>query len=396
MDPSLFTPDAPGELRKFTSLGGYQGWLFIPRELPPRWEMPVEFWPLLAEAREGLGTLNGIGQTLPNPDLLIRPLQSQEAITSSSIEGTFVTPQQLLVYELDAAESAAPGEMSADLQEVWNYSAALRTGLALLEELPLASRLLLAMHKVLMQGGRGHDKSPGEFRKIQNQIGLHARYVPPPPGELPRLMGNFDNFINARDRTLDPLVACFVAHYQFETIHPFIDGNGRLGRAMLALMIRAELGHSHPWLYMSGYFEQHREEYMQLLLRVSTNGDWTSWIRFCLAGVIQQARDAVTRCKLFLAARDRYHEGAQKPNRRTHALIDHIFRSPVVTASSVARDFSISYHTARKDLDKLVELGILDLMENARQRTYIATELVRIAYHPVPPRPVVTSPEVPT
>src|SRR5690606_5483044 len=181
---------------------------------------------------------------------------------------------------------------------------------------------------------------------------------------------------------------------QFEAIHPFIDGNGRLGRALLALMIRAELNHSQPWLYMSGYFEQYREEYMQLLLGVSTRGDWSSWIRFCLTGVIQQANDAVTRCMLFQEARERYLERVRKPNRRTHALVDHVFRSPVVTATSVARDFAISYHTARKDLDKLVELGILDVMENARQRTYIATELVRIAYHPVPPRRAAAHPEV--
>lgn len=389
MDPSIFTDAKPGELRKFFSeRSERECWLFIPEELPPRWEFPTDMWPLLVQARETLGTLNGIGtlaRTNVSPELLMRPLQSREAITSSGIEGTFVTPQQLLLYELNPEEPSSASEPSADLKEVWNYSAALHKGLRLLEELPLASRLLLEMHKVLMAGVRGHDKAPGEFRVIQNQIRSVARYVPPPALELPRLMGNFDKFINGSlSHEYDPLVACFLAHYQFEAIHPFIDGNGRLGRVLLTLMVQQQLQHTWPWLYISAYFEEHRDEYVDLLLRVSTHGDWTSWIRFCLTGTIHQAKDAISRCVMFYQKRAEFHQLIKSPSPRSHLLIDHLFSSPIVTITSVSKKFGIRYTTAKKDIARLTDAGILTEIENAKQKTFMAADLIRIAYSPHP------------
>lgn len=236
-----------------------------------------------------------------------------------------------------------------------------------------------------MQRMRGHDKSPGEFRTIQNQTGQNARYVPPPPAELDRLLGNFDNFINLKRPSFDPLVDCFIAHYQFEAIHPFVDGNGRLGRSLLRLMIRGRLRHTHPWLYMSAYFEQYRDDYMRHLFRTSTHGDWKSWIEFCLHGAISQARDAVARCLHFNQAYKKYQFLVTKPSRRTYALIEQLFRSPVLSVSWVAEHMNVSYPTAKRDVEKLVEAGILQEIEGARQKTFMAAELVRLAYSPVPP-----------
>jgi Fic family protein len=381
MDHTKFTDKMTGTLRKFRNASsGKDDWLFIPHPLPPNWTFPNELWPLLATAKESLGTLNGIGQTLPNPELLLRPLQNREAITSSSIEGTYVTPQELLLYELDPKEPSSPHDPAADWREVFNYGNALKQGCNLFAELPVCSRLICEMHKTLMTGARGERKSPGEYRRIQVQIGSAAKYVPPPPSEVPSLMGNLELFANNGDLPYDPLVMCYLVHYQFEAIHPFSDGNGRVGRALLALMIYKWLGHTLPWLYMSAFYEKYRDEYTNNLFRISSDGDWATWIEFCLNGTITQASDAVRRCDRFQRLRKEFHERVRAPSPRSHKLIELLFEAPVLTISKIAKSFDVTYHTARKDIEHLAKHGILAEVPNEHPRAFYAREIMQIAY----------------
>lgn len=380
MDPGKFGKQFPGRLVEIATLRK-KDWAFVPDELPPRWTFPDHLWPLLVDAKEALGTLNGIGQILDEPELLLRPLKTREAITSSMIEGTYVTPEQLLLYELDPTEpTSAAGEM-ADWNEVFNFSSALAAGCKLLQELPLCNRLLRETHQILMNGVRGRDKRPGEFRVVQNQIGSSARFIPPPASEVARLMGNLESYINADDGDIDPLVRAFIAHYQFEAIHPFEDGNGRVGRLLLALMIYQKLGHKCPWLYMSAYFEEYRDEYVENMFKVSTHGDWDRWIEFCLNGVVVQANDSVRRCHRFNELKKSYRARVPAANRRAHQLLECLFRQPALNVNLVKTLLGVkSYHTAEKAVDALVSANILSVLSEQRPRTYYAHEIAAVAF----------------
>jgi Fic family protein len=382
MDRQRFTDFKTGELIKFRNLhSGKDDWMFIPNELPPAWDFPPRLWPLLSEAREELGRLDGIGQTLQNPQLLLRPLQTREAITSSSIEGTYVTPQQLLLYELDRREPTSADSEVADWNEVFNYGTALQQGCRLLQEIPVCSRLIRKMHKNLLAGVRGERKNPGEFRTIQVQIGATGRYIPPPPVEIDRLMSNLEKYIHQGDARFDPLVLCYMVHYQFEAIHPFSDGNGRVGRALLALMIYRWLNHAMPWLYMSAFYEKYKEEYADNLFRISTHGDWERWIEFCLTGTVAQARDAIRRCHEFNRLRQEYHDRIGNTSTpRSHKIVELLFTAPVVTIPSLADVLQVTYHTARDDVRRLVEAGVLFESVDSYPRSFYARELMEIAY----------------
>ncbi|MCI0493128.1 MAG: Fic family protein [Planctomycetes bacterium] len=382
MDSKRFTSGFPGRLVPIELPLKGKDWAFIPRDLPPKWDFPPEFWPLLASAKEALGTLNGIGQTLPDPHLLLRPLQTREAISSSSIEGTYVTPEQLLLYELDPGEPKSASDQVADWNEVFNYGRALLHGLELLKTLPICKRLIRELHGVLMAGVRGRDSSRGEFRQCQVQIGSNGRFVPPPPGEVEQLLGNLEKYVNQEDGRFDPLVRCYLIHYQFEAIHPFKDGNGRVGRVLLALMTSKWLGHSMPWLYMSAYYELFREEYVQYLFDISSRGAWGNWIEFCLRGTIAQANDSIRRCHQFNAMRAEFHSRVDGPSSRTHALIEGLFRTPVVTIPSVCKRFDIAYHTAQVDVERLVSANILQESPGVYPRAFFAKEIMHIAYGP--------------
>jgi Fic family protein len=265
MQRQRFSAKSPGGLVPCQNAAGQSDWAFLPSPTPPPLELDNQLWSLVADARDALGTLNGIGQKLPNPQLLLRPLQQQEAITSSRIEGTFVTAQQLLMYELEPPDPRTTDQRAADWIEVFNYTVALRHGWMQLREvkLPFCCRLIREMHEILMQGVRGERKSPGEFRKVPAQVGSNARFIPAPWTEIEQLMGDLEKYINSDSDNISlRLVKCFIAHYQFEAIHPFEDGNGRVGRALLALMISDALAHVMPWLYLSVFFEKYRDEYV--------------------------------------------------------------------------------------------------------------------------------------
>ena len=378
MDRAIFTNEAPGRLVVFAR--SPTRYAFVPADLPPDWEFPARLWPLLASAKEALGTLNGIGQTLQDPHLLLRPLQRREAIASSSIEGTYVTPEQLLLHELSPREGSPNDERSADSAEVWNYARALERGGELLATLPICKRVIREMHAILMEGVRGRDKSPGQFRKWQVQIGASARFVPPPASEVERLMDSLEQYSNADDDRYDPLVRSFLVHYQFETIHPFGDGNGRVGRALLALMIQRWMAHPMPWLYMSAFFERYKDEYVNGLLHISSRGAWESWIEFCLTGVVEQANDSIDRCHRFNKLRAEFHRRMRSPSPRSHVIIDDLFRSPIVTVTSLAARLGITYPTAKADIERLLATGILREIAGQSPRTFQAHEIMLIAY----------------
>jgi len=379
MDRRHFVADCPGRLVPISTPRG-KDWAFVPDELKKPFTFDPQLWPLLVEARTYLGTLNGIGQTLTEPKLLLRPLQNREAITSSRIEGTYVTPEQLLLFEMNPSASGKPSDSFDDWTEVHNYGNAIQKGVGLLNELPICNRLIREMHRVLMQGVRGKNKTPGEFRKHQVQLGHDGRFIPSPVGELDRLMADLEQYVNVPLDDLDPLVRCFVIHYQFEIIHPFLDGNGRIGRALLSLMIFTVLSHGMPWLYMSAFFDEYKDEYVDKLYRVSTKGEWSKWIEFCLRGVVQQAKDSIRRCDELNRLRKQYHERIVSPTARTHQFIESLFTDPFVQISNLAKKLGVTYPTAKSDVKLLENAGILQLLNGPWQKTYYCGEVFRVAY----------------
>ncbi len=382
MEPKRFTSEAAGKLVPIDFGSKGRDWAFIPNDLPPTWGFPSKLWPLLAEAKAALGTLNGIGQVLPDPQLLLRPLQTREAITSSSIEGTHVTAQQLLLYELDPREPHSASDQAADCKEVFNYGRALERGLELLKSIPICKRLIREVHDVLMAGVRGERSDPGRFRKCQVQIGSSGKFIPPPHGEVERLLDLLETYIHCDDSRYDPLVRCYLVHYQFEAIHPFMDGNGRVGRALLALMTSQWHGHTLPWLYMSAYFERFRDEYANYLFDVSSKGAWEQWVEFCLRGTVEQANDSIRRCHQFIALRSEFHARVKAPSARTHQLIETLFKSPLLTISWVTKTFDIAYHTAQSDIERLVTANILQELPGEYPRAFVAKEIMDAAYGP--------------
>lgn len=378
MDASRFTTQKTGQLVKISV--PHADWSFVPDDLPPKWLFPDALWPLLAEAREYLGTLNGIGRSLPDPELLLRPFQRREALRSSSLEGTYASPQELMLFEINPRRPTSEDDPANDWLEVANYGKALRHGGKLLDKLPLSLRVIRKMHEILLRNVRGRNRSPGEFRKLQVQIGADARYVPPPPERMQPCLDALEKYLNANDASYHPLVRCYIVHYQFEAIHPFLDGNGRVGRALLALMIYRWCGHYMPWLYMSPFYERHKDEYIDRLFQVSTRGDWSGWIEFCLRGTVLQARDSIRRCDQLRRLRDEFHRKVDKPSSRTARIIEELFSRPLVTVPQLSQQYQVTYPTAKADIDRLVRVRILSELPELYPKTYYAAEIMKVAY----------------
>jgi Fic family protein len=377
MDRSRFAASATGRLVGVT-IGG-QDWAFIPRPLPRTWDIPIGLWPLLASAREELARLDGVGRIFPHPDLLLRPLQRREAIRSSSLEGTYASAEELLLFELDPEERSGPADRVNDWLEVHNYASAVRLGTDLLTTLPLSLRLIREMHAKLLTGVRGRDRAPGEFRRTQVHIGGDRRYVPPPPNELLPCLDDFEKFLNEAEE-IDPLIRTYIAHYQFEAIHPFIDGNGRVGRALLALCAYKWCGLSRPWLYVSPYFDRHKDEYIDSLFAVSTDGAWNRWLELCLRATIDACRDAVSRCDQLARLREDYHARADGMSGRMHALVEGLFSNPMVRVTEAASRLHVSYPTAKTDIAKLVEVGILSELDQTYPKAFFSRAVFNAAY----------------
>lgn len=374
MDLSLFSKNAPGTLLPITD----QEHAFLPSPLPPAWTFPSNLWPLLSEANRYVGQLEGIGSVLPNPTLLLRPLSDREAIQSSRLEGTYATPKELLLFELQpgATETARTN----DYREVFNYRQALLYSTT--SELPLSLRLIRELHRILLTGVRGRDKTPGEFRRLQVAIGATRRFIPPPPDKLLECLQPLETYLHDASSSFAPLVFCFLVHYQFETIHPFIDGNGRVGRLLLAIMLQQRCELSKPWLYMSGFFEKHRDDYMSCLFGVSADARWSEWIEFCLHGTLVQAKETIARCRQLIAVREAYAERVAKVGGtvRLSRIVEDIFDSPFVQVSTLQRKMKVSYPTARSDLDRLVEAGVLRELRDTSPKTFYAPEVFSVAY----------------
>lgn len=357
---------------------------FVPNPLPPKWTWPERLWRLLLEARKCLSSLDGTGKHLPDTGILLAPLQSREAQLSSQLEGAITDPQQQALFQADPRYPISAADPTNAFREVFNYRAALRLRLGGSKDPPLSLRLVKDLHAVLMHGVRGSDKHPGEFRTIQNQIGRPARFVPLPPAFLPEALSNFEDYLHGVDDDLDPLVKAFIAHYQFETIHPFGNGNGRVGRLLLSLMIAEWCKLSGQWLYMSAFFEKRKREYMDLLFAVSTHGSWDLWIQFCLEGVVEQSLDTEKRCDKLLAAHRDFHKRLKGGSVRLSTLVDGLFEIPVVTVKAVKNKFDISYPTAKSDLNKLHVMGIVEPLEGLDLKTYYCPTIYRVTYEDVP------------
>lgn len=376
MDVRLFGSNSPGELVRIE----HGEHAFIPDPLPPNWTFPAELWPLLAEAKQQIGILEGIGRNLPNPGILLRPLEDREAIRSSSLEGTYATPRELLLFELDPKEASSVRDPENDHLEVFNYRKALHHGVT--SELPLSLRLLRDLHRILMTGVRGKDRTPGEFRKQQVAIGASRRFVPPPPDRLMKCLGTLERSLHDESPAFDPLVQCFLMHYQFETVHPFNDGNGRVGRLLLAIMLQQRCQLTKPWLYLSEFYERYRDEYVQNLFNVSARGDWSTWIEFCLRGTVSQAEETIARCERLLAIRESFTQRVADVGGsvRLSRIVEDIFYSPFVRVAALARHLGVTYPTARADLERLVEASILRELPSASPKTYYAPEVFNVAY----------------
>lgn len=379
MDPSGFSSQSPGRLIPTT--GGLAA--FLPHPLPPSdWGLSEEIWPLLNEATNRLWLLEGIGRTLPNPLMLLGPLIRRESILSSRIEGTHATPRQLLLFELHPVEPRHHDDPESHWEEVANYVRAFRYSLE--SQLPLSLRLIRDWHRILMDGVRGKDRTPGEFRRTQVGIGnpLKPRFVPPPAQEIGHCLDHLEKYINASNSRFPPLIDCFLAHYQFETVHPFLDGNGRVGRLLLSTMIQIRSGLTKPWLHLSGYFERHRQLYVDRLFAVSAENDWDGWIRLCLQATLSQAGETIERCQnLQWTYRDfleRLKEA--KGSIRLAAIVDALFSSPLVETRELQRRLKVTYPTAQKDVDRLCELGILEPLSGTEFKTYWSRKVFEIAY----------------
>jgi Fic family protein len=356
---------------------------FVPTPLPTDWPIPSELWPLLMQAREGLARLDGVGRHMVNHHLLLVPLQQREALRSSSMEGTYATPEELLLYQMDPRDPSSDTDRVNAWREVFNYGKALQIGINLLNDgLPISLRLIREMHRALLGGVRGQNRRPGDFRDCQVQIGAGARFVPPPPHLLDECLDAFEKSHHA-DSSIDPLIRAFMAHYQFEAIHPFRDGNGQVGRLLLSLTIYQWLDLGSPWLYLSAFFEQHKDEYIDRLFMVSADGRWLDWVRFCLQGVVAQCDDTIVRIDRLVALRTDYSERIYRSggSARLHLILDSLFVSPVITVPQAKVLTDVTYPTAKTDLERLVALGILaEGPAETTPRFFSAPEIIAVAY----------------
>ena len=369
--------------RYVQQIEGYKA--FKPNPLPPLPELNVdaEMLSLLSKADRSLGRLDGVTQTLPNPDLFVTMYVKKEALLSSQIEGT----QASLVEVLEVEEA-----QTEDAREVTNYVKALNYGMKRLNELPLSLRLMREIHSELLASGRGSETgcTPGEFRTTQNWIGTpgctltDAAFVPPAVSDMHEALGDLERYIN-EDDGLPPLIKIALVHAQFETIHPFIDGNGRMGRLLITFWLYQQGILHQPLLYLSYYFKRNRAEYYDKLMSVRTNGDWEGWVRFFLRGIVEISQESIDSARdidaLRIAKTQEIEsmEGVTTSNARK--LLDQLFLTPTVTRTSVAKSIDISPPTAGTLIDTFVNnLGILvdATPQKKRNKSYVFQEYLDI------------------
>ncbi len=373
-----FTANSSGRLVKAA-----QGYLaFVPNPLPPSLELSWDLVGRLSAAEQAISQLAGVGLTLPNPHLLIGPFIRREAVLSSRIEEIRVSLSDLVFFEAESERGFA----QSDVQEVSNYVRALDHGLRRLDDLPVSLRLIREIHDKLMTGVRGEHLTPGEFRRSQNWIGppgctlMDATYVPPPVHEMDAALGELEKYLHTNSE-LPLLIRLALIHYQFEAIHPFLDGNGRMGRLLITLLLCHHKILTQPLLYLSAFFERNREDYYRLLLGVSQNGLWDEWVRYFLLGVEQQSKDAVKRAARLLEMRQEYRDNLQaaRSSALLLQLIDDLFAHPVTTIKTAVASLGVTPRAARQNIDRLIANGILkEVSGRQRNQIFIAEEIISI------------------
>ncbi len=362
--------------------GGHQA--FVPDPLPPQLQFTPRLLRSLSDADRLIGQLAAEGHRLPNPHLLMRPFLKREAVLSSRIEGTQATLGELLAADAGATVSRSP----ADLKEVGNYVVALEHGIKRLPSLPLSLRLVTEIHEKLMHGVRGEHATPGEFRRSQNWIGTpgstlqNASYVPPPPDELMNCLGEWEKFLHTAD--LPPLIQTALVHYQFEAIHPFLDGNGRVGRLMITLFLIERNILPTPLLYLSAFFEATRQEYYDRLLAVSNSAAWEDWSEYVLNGIARMSEDALSRARRINALLEQWRRKLTGSHSKAPAaLVDQLAENPYWTTNKASERLGVAFTTARRAIDKLQTLDILHQVGDAkRDRVYCANPIMAILDEP--------------
>jgi len=379
LNPDDFKNSAAGKCIK--TLGGY--WAFIPNPLPPRIEYDQEIINLLSDADRLLGELSGTGRLLPNPYLLIAPYVRREAVSSSRIEGTQASLNDLFFFE--AEEQQLP--KVPDVREVRNYVRAMEYGINRLKKLPVSIRLVKEIHKILMEGVRGKHATPGELRRTQNWIGPpgctlnESTYVPPPVEEMKQSLGEWEKYLHSNPKQ-PPLIQCALMHYQFETVHPFLDGNGRIGRLLITFFLCEKNYLTQPLLYLSAFFDRFRDEYYSRLLAISQQGDWHGWVKFFLRGVATQSKDALTDARKILDLHTKYQNVLRNTKKipvAAHRLIDELFANPVISIAGLSKKWDTPFISVKRGVSRLVEIGILrEATYRKRNKLFIATELMKL------------------
>jgi len=357
-------------------LTGYKA--FIPQALPPKppVQMDAAMWDLLSRADRALGRLEGSTSTLPNPDLFVFMYVRKEAVLSSQIEGTQASLMDVLEFEVQAMERGG----SNDAEEVVNYVAAMNHGLDRVKQLPLSLRLIREIHKKLMSGVRGGNRNPGEFRNQQNWVGppgstlRDATFVPPPPQEMMAALGQLESFLHD-EVPLPILLKVGLAHAQFETIHPFFDGNGRIGRLLITFLLCQKGVISRPLLYLSWYFKKKRTEYYERLQSIRDRGDWEGWLKFFLSGVEEVSHEATDTARKVIAMRETHRQqlldnlGDRSGN--ALSLLESLFWQPIVSVQSVTEVTKLAYSNANNLIKKMQELKLLrELTSKKRNRKF--------------------------
>jgi Fic family protein len=379
MNPHDFTSRAPGQVL-WTQKDYYA---FLPDPLPPAIQWSEALITALSDADRALSRLAGISSTIPNPYILVLPFVRQEAVLSSRIEGTRSNLEDVYKYE---AHQLTLLENRADINEVYNYIRALDYGLHRLESLPVSLRLIRELHQKLMENVRGSHLTPGEFRRSQNWIGVPgatietAAFVPPPVEEMFTALSALELFIHA-ETPLPLLLKLGLIHYQFEVIHPFLDGNGRIGRLLLPLLL-AEWGLlPQPMIYLSGYFEKYRQSYYDLLLAVSQKGAWEAWLAFFLRAVQSQSQQAAGLIARLQAIRREYHQivASDRAAEKLQDVIDYLVGQPIVSINQILEHTKANnFNAASRYVEKLVQVGILEeITSGKRNRIFCARVILQ-------------------
>ncbi len=380
MDPSQFIASEWGSVISTLGPASYEA--FVPARLPRALTLTAEIIMKLSDADAALGRLAGSGRLLPNPHLLVNAYITREAVSSSRIEGTQASVTEVF-------DAVVTGEAKRDdIKEVRNYITALEHGVRRIQEddFPISLRLIREMHRILLTGVRGHDKTPGESRLTQNWIQSPdnrpntARFVPPPKDEMWEALDDWEKYCHDQRPRLPLLVRCALLHYQFEAIHPFLDGNGRLGRLFIALYLMDRGRLPAPLLYLSGYFDQRRNDYYDRLQYVRERGEVNEWLMFFLDGVAVQAADAVERAERLSDLREKYRSLLSGTSARTVEAVDLLFAAPILTVRYVQQQLGLSQPGASNLLRRLAAHGIVQEIgtgPGVRHRWY-SDEILRV------------------